>query len=147
MTSPHSRIHRYFVIRSAGTPSSTVQLEYASACHRFETEPPKWLIRHCEVGDALAALPFEQFRAVVTRWEAAITVEECGRAIRVAEEHKRVARRSGEDVSDWRVVVAEAELEDAEARRVIARAERGREYSAGMDALVGVLRVVEGVAG
>ena len=95
MTTPHARIHRYFVIRSAGAPSSTVQLEYASACHRFETEPPAWLIRHCEVGDAIAALPPKQTFAVVVRWEAAITVEECGRAIRVAEEHRRVCRRSG----------------------------------------------------
>ncbi len=147
MTTPHARIHRYFMIRCAGTPSSTIQLEYAAACQRFETEPPAWLVRHCEVGDAIASLPFKQFRAVITRWEAAITVEECGRAIRVAEEHRRVCRRSGADASDWRGVVAEAEREEREARKVIARAERGREYGEGMDVLVGVLGEVEEVAG
>ena len=135
MISPLARIHKYFIIRQAGTPSSTIELEYASACQRFETDAPAWLIRHCEVGDAIAGLPESEREAVGDRWEATIRAEECDRAIRVASHHAIMGRRIGQDASVWVHVERDAERE-AEACRILMRAtDRTKAYHDGMGRL------------
>ena len=147
MISPYARIHKYFLIRQAGTPSSTIELEYASACQRFDTEPPAWLIRHCEVGDAIAGLPDAEREAVEKRWEATIRAEECDRAIRIAGHHVIMGRRIGQDASAWVRVGRDAEHE-AEACRGEARVtDRTKVYRYGMGRLFERLSVSEEVAG
>jgi hypothetical protein len=133
MTSPHARIHRYFVIRQAGTPSSTIQLEYAAAVSCRDHEAPAWLIRHCEVGDAIESLPNGQQRAVERRWRAIVLLEECTRAIRTASTRELECRREGKDAREWVTVAKEAEAHAQWAEKAM---REGRMYREGMDGLI-----------
>ena len=145
MNSAYGRIHRYFVARDSGMPSTTVQLEFAATASRRDCEPPRWLVRHCEVGDALYALPGDEKPprgprgerdAVVKRWCAVVLIEECFRAIRVAGTKESELRRAGQDASDWPKIARQAEAEARRLERDVAWWERQREYHNGMDAFV-----------
>ncbi len=147
MISPYARIHRYFVIKQAGTPSSTIELEYAASCQVFTPEPPAWLLRHCEVGDAIARLPADERDAVEWRWIATIHAEECDRAIRVAGHHVILGRRIGQDASAWVHVERDAEREAEACRGAVRAIDRTRAYHDGMGRLFERLSVGEEVVG
>ena len=146
MISPYARIHQYFVIKQSGTPSSTIELEYAASCQVYTPEPPAWLIRHCEVGDAIAGLPRAEGDAVGWRWEATIRAEECDRAIRIASHHVILGRRIGQDASEWVHVGRDAEREAEACRILIRAADRTKAYRDGMGQLLEWLSVGEEVA-
>lgn len=148
MSDVYGRIHRYFVADEGGMPSTTVQLEFATSANRRDCEPPRWLVRHCEVGDALCALPGDTKPprgprgpqgAVVQRWRAVVLIEECVRAIRVAGTKEAELRRGGQDASDWVRIARRAEFEAQMAERAVSNLERHRDYRHGMDALVRAL--------
>ena len=135
MISPLARIHTYYVIRQAGTPSSTIELEYASAVQKYTPEPPAWLVRHCEVGDAIAGLSRDEEEAVDARWMATIMSEECDRAIRVAGHHVIMGRRIGQDASAWVRVGRDAEREAEACRGEVRAIDRTKAYHDGMGRL------------
>lgn len=136
------RLHRYFVIRQSGVPSSSIDLDFAGSTSRNPTEHPEWLIRHCEVGDAIFSLPPSEREAVERRWYVAVHIEECVRAIRVASMHETVCRRQQTDASQWKSVLADAEAERQAALNELHRLET-KQYRRGMDKLEGVLGWVE----
>ena len=147
MISPLARIHTYYVIKQSGTPSSTIELEYAASCQKFTPEPPAWLVRHCEVGDAIAGLPKDEGEAVDRRWSATILSEECDRAIRLAGHHVIMGRRIGQDASGWVHVGREAERELETCRKRIRAVDRAKAYRDGMGRLFEWLSVGEEVTG
>ena len=143
MISPLARIHTYYVIKQSGTPSSTIELEYAASCQKFTPEPPAWLIRHCEVGDAISSLPKRECEAVDERWAATIMCEECDRAIRIAGHHVILGRRIGQDASEWVHIGKDAEREAEECRGVLRTIDRSKVYRTGMGRLFEWLSVGE----
>ena len=147
MISPLTRIHTYYVIRQAGTPSSTIELEYASACQTHSPEPSVWLVRHCETGDAIARLSKDEGEAVDARWTATIKSEECDRAIRVAGHHVIMGRRIGQDASAWVRVGRDAEREAEACRMLMRTTDRTKVYRDGMGRLFEWLSVGEEVVG
>ena len=147
MISPLARIHTYYVIKQSGTPSSTIELEYAASCQKYTPEPPAWLVRHCEVGDAIAGLSRGEGEAVEVRWSATILAEECDRAIRVAGYHVILGRRIGQDASEWVHIGRDAEREADACRKRIRRADRTKAYHDGMGRLFEWLSVSGEVTG
>jgi hypothetical protein len=145
MISPLARIHTYYVIKQAGTPSSTIELEYAASCQKYTPEPPAWLIRHCEVGDAIASLPRDESAAVGKRWAATINCEECDRAIRIAGHYAILGRRIGQDASEWVHVGRDAEREAEACRGILRTVDRSKVYRDGMGRLFEWLSVGEEV--
>jgi hypothetical protein len=143
MISPLARIHTYYVIKQAGTPSSTIELEYAASCQKYTPEPPAWLIRHCEVGDAIASLSRDESAAVGKRWEATIQCEECDRAIRISGHYVILGRRIGQDASAWVHLGRDAEREAEVCRGVIRAVDRAKAYRDGMGRLFEWLSVGE----
>ncbi|GAG40067.1 unnamed protein product, partial [marine sediment metagenome] len=114
-----------------------------STSKHAEPKPPEWLVRHCEVGSAIAALPGEekpkprgQRGAVVARWDAQVQLEECERAIRIICTRELQDRRARRDISEWVELGTEAEDKAQEAERELARHERSRWYRDGMDVLL-----------
>jgi hypothetical protein len=132
MISPLARIHHYFVIKQSGTPSSTLSLDYAASCSRVAHEPPAWLVRHCEVGDAIAALPSRQEEAVTRRWEFSIRIEECDRAMCMVAHRINEGVRANESVTDWMALSRKAEAEAGVCRMAVRKIDRSRAYRAGM---------------
>ena len=130
-------LYRYFQIKSAGPPSTTINL---TDVHTENPErPPKWLVRICDVGIALEKLPPRQRGTVVARWEAVIEQEDAERDITVLDMRRARVQREG---GDWRSVAkckrrAEDRYEECRARRH--RVERWKAYHDGMDALEGFI--------
>ena len=140
MSHPYGRIHRYFVIQQTGIPSSTINLDQFSTSKRNEPKHPKWLMRHCEVGNAMTTLPRHHRRAIERRFMAMVMIEECARAIRIAATRECDCRRAGEDFSQWAEVARDAEREAQEYEREIATVERRRDYRDGLDDLLDKLK-------
>ena len=132
------RLNKYFVIRQSGAPSSSIALDFAASTSRRSTEAPEWLIRHCEVGDAIFSLPANEQKAVEARWSTAIHVDECIRAIRVASAGATRCRREQSDASQWKLIIVDADREMREATKRMHKLEDS-DYRRGMDKLRVVL--------
>jgi hypothetical protein len=135
---PHAALRKYFTIRQAGAPSSTVQLDYALSTHLYPGEPPGWLVKHCEVGDAIERLEPCERDAVIIRWTARTTIDECERAIRIAASKELDCKRAGfsDAARRWGGLAQDAEKEAQKNERVMAKWERRKAYKRGMERLV-----------
>jgi hypothetical protein len=126
-------LYRYFQTKSAGPPSTTINL---TDVHTENPErPPKWLVRICDVGIALEKLPPRQHKTVVARWEAVIEQEDAERDITVLDMRRARVQRAG---GDWRSVAKDKRSAENryEAWRVERRrVERRKAYRDGMDRL------------
>ena len=138
-----SILHRYFQIKDAGPPSTTINL---TDVHVESPErPPRWLVRLCDVGIAIEKLPAEQKEAVVTRWEAVIGQEDAERDLTVLDMRQARLRREG---GDWRGVERLRQRIEAQLHehwKVRRRNEQRKAYRVGMDDLEEILLKVSHV--
>ena len=139
---PRERVHQYFVLLQAGVPSATGNLDGASGNSHQRARPPEWLIRHCEVGNALAALKNHEREAVVRYFEASVLYEECERAMCVVDMRKNgkyhtAAKKVGINPrasrTDWDDLRWDAEKMQRLCEREMRRVGSWRSYQSGID--------------
>lgn len=72
-----SALRSYFLLLEAGGHPTTTNLSdvWASSV----ASAPKWLLRNCEVGDALCNLRRDRLRAVCKYWKACLDEEDANR--------------------------------------------------------------------